>query len=103
MGDGACLRPQLPRHHLQDVPEEPRECQPWVCLKSGLGFPKEGVALSQELQNQGWDCPQCVCRVFGEARQLEQMQSEMMAREAWSTRHNRRAGLGEGQGTGFCW
>lgn len=41
MGDGACLRPQLPRDHLQDVPEEPRECQPWVCLKSGLGFPRE--------------------------------------------------------------
>lgn len=27
------------------------ECQPWVCLKSGLGFPKGRLALSQELQN----------------------------------------------------
>lgn len=53
MGDSGCLRPQLPRDHLQDVPEESRECQPWVCLKSGLGFPQGGVVLSQELQNQG--------------------------------------------------
>lgn len=51
MGDGGCLRPQLPRDYLQDVRGEPRECQPWVSLKSGLGFPKGGFALSQEVQN----------------------------------------------------
>lgn len=99
----------LPGDHLQGFPGESRECQPWVSLKSDLGFPKGGFALNQEMQNYPWpqqhlrsgDYCRCLGGVCVKAKKQDQVQSEMVAREGRDTDMDRRAGLGGGQETDF--
>lgn len=43
--------PWLPGDHLRGFAGESRERQPWVCLKSDLGFPKGGFVPNQRTQN----------------------------------------------------
>lgn len=76
--------------------------QPWVSLKSDLGFPKGGFVLNQEMQNypppqqhlRGWDYPWGLSGVCGKARKQDQMQSEMMAREGRGIRQRQKGSLG---------
>lgn len=80
----------------------PASSTPQAVWDEGFASEPGGAEPPTPAASRGRDCPQCVSKVYGEARKSEQMQSEMTAREGWSTRHNRRAGLGEGQRTGLC-
>lgn len=94
--------PWLPRDHLRGFPGESRDRQPWVSLKSDLGFPKEAFALKQVMQNyplpqqhlRGWDYPWCLSGMCGKARKQDRTQSEMMAREGRAIRQRQKGRLG---------